>query len=307
MVNQLALASLPKSFPEFVKTPLSRERIAFLSGEPDRWRNSADLTLKHYNGPDHFLDIDLLPPLGIAPEKLTQFRHDFTVQLARAQAAHPDQVEKIDPAKDADHTKSLVGYLPWTIAEYYSKLRSGFSYLRTFEEEGGTPEEIANARDNIIYIMGVMGHFVGDGSQPLHTTKHYNGWVGPNPHNYPTNRTFHQWIDGGFIQRANIKTDEMIDKVRPAVALPQTTNGNVFGAVMTWLLEQHKLVEPIYKLEKENKLSGRNPSAEGREFITGQLIEAGQMLGSLWLTAWESAPVDTYLKRELTRRKNSSQ
>src|SRR6187402_2958518 len=38
-VNLLAFAALPTSFPAFALTPEARERVAFLSGEPDRWRN----------------------------------------------------------------------------------------------------------------------------------------------------------------------------------------------------------------------------------------------------------------------------
>lgn len=48
--------------------------------------------------------------------------------------------------------------------------------------------------------MGVMGHYVGDLTQPLHTTKNYNGWVGENPAGYTTSKGFHAWIDGGFLQ-----------------------------------------------------------------------------------------------------------
>src|SRR5206468_10569902 len=55
LINQLALASLPTNFPAFVFSPAARERIAFLAGEPDRWRNTPELPLKHFNGPDHFL------------------------------------------------------------------------------------------------------------------------------------------------------------------------------------------------------------------------------------------------------------
>ena len=40
IVNQLALVSLPTNFPAFVRAPANAERIAFLAGEPDRWRNS---------------------------------------------------------------------------------------------------------------------------------------------------------------------------------------------------------------------------------------------------------------------------
>ena len=62
----------------------------------------------------------------------------------------------------------------------------------------GTPQEISNAQANVIYRMGILSHFVGDASQPLHTTKHYNGWVGNNPKQYTTRRSFHSWIDGKF-------------------------------------------------------------------------------------------------------------
>src|SRR5262245_37133339 len=65
LINQLALATLPTNFPAFVFTPVARERIAFLAGEPDRWRNTPEVTLKHFNGPDHFLDMDLLGQHGL--------------------------------------------------------------------------------------------------------------------------------------------------------------------------------------------------------------------------------------------------
>ena len=306
IVNQLALHSLPVDFPEFARTPAARERIAFLGGEPDRWRNTKDVTLKHCNSPDHFLDMDLLPDHGLTSDSLTRFRYEFTAQLADARAKHPDSVPRIDTARDADRTKALIGFLPWTIAEYQSKLRSGFSYLKTFTESGGTPDEVRNAQENIIYIMGVMGHFVGDGSQPLHTTKHYNGWIGENPKGYTTNKTFHQWIDGGYIKQAKINNDELNPRLRLAAALPGG-NGDTFHTVVGWLAEQHKLVEPIYQLDMTGKLSARRISAEGRDFICGQLVAAGQMLGDLWYSAWRSAETDSYLKGELTRRKNANQ
>ncbi len=60
-VNQLALAALPTNFPAFVMSPEARERIAFLAGEADRWRNyTNDLSLSHCSGPDHYLDVEEL-------------------------------------------------------------------------------------------------------------------------------------------------------------------------------------------------------------------------------------------------------
>lgn len=302
LVNQLALASLPTNFPAFVKEPAAAERIAFLAGEPDRWRNTTELTLKHFNNPDHYFDFEDLALCGLKLETLTPFRYEFAGQLAIAHATQSTNFPAIDPAKDLERTRALTGYLPWTIAEYYGKLKSAFSYLKAFEESG-TPEEIRNARDNIIYIMGCMGHFVGDGSQPLHSTIHYNGWVGENPNRYSTNRTFHAWIDGGFIARAGLKADMVMPKVRTASVLET----NIFPSVVRYLHAQHLLVAPLYELEKGHKLSAQKPSAEGIEFIHNQLLRAGQMLGDLWFTAWHYAPPDNFLRGQLAKRKLSKQ
>lgn len=306
-VNQLALASLPTNFPAFVFTPAARERIAFLGGEPDRWRNTPDLTLKHCNGPDHYLDMEELAHFQMEPKTLSPFRFDFVAQLARARAAHPEKFPPIDPLKDADHTRSLVGLLPWAIAEGQGKLKSAFSYLREYEQ-AGTPEEVANAQQNIIYLMGVMGHFVGDAAQPLHTTKHHHGWVGANPHGYSTNYAIHSRIDGGYILQFGIDPEKLRAKLRPAALVGfeagTGSSTNLIPAVLAYLGEQHQQVERLYQLDKAGKLSVRRElDQEGHDFITGQMLKGSQMLGDLWLTAWKQAPPDTFLRTQLAKRK----
>ena len=142
VVNHAALASLPTNFPAFVLAPEARERIAFLSGEPDRWRNTTDLPLRHCNGPDHYFDVDELAHYQLEASALSHFRYEFTAQLAAFRAKHP---EKFPPdEKDFDRTKYLPGFLPWAVMENYAKLRSAFSYLKVFEEMG-TPAEVAEA------------------------------------------------------------------------------------------------------------------------------------------------------------------
>lgn len=306
-INQLALATLPKDFPAFARTPAASERIAFLGGEPDRWRNMGeDLPLSHFNGPDHYLDVEALEEYGLTPQTLPIFRYDFVAKLALARAAHPEEFVPVDPAKNRDHTRQLVGFLPWTIVEYCGKLRSGFSYLKAFQDYGGTPEEIANAQANIIYIMGVMGHFVGDAAQPLHVTKHHHGWVGENPRGYSTWYGLHQWIDGDYFARTGgIKTDSLIAKTRPAKIVSDPTKpDNLFNQIMTYLLETQKQLEPLYQLDKERKFSAEGEKGlAGRAFLDGQLVKGGQVLGDLWFSAWQQATEDKYLIRKLTERK----
>jgi hypothetical protein len=79
---------------------------------------------------------------------------------------------------------------------------------------------------------------------------------------------------------------------------------NIFPAVMHYLEEGFKQVEPLYQLEKERKLSGNETgSSPGYDFVARQLLQGAQMLGDLWMTAWHNAPTDAYLARELARRK----
>jgi hypothetical protein len=304
-INQVALACLPTNFPAFVRTPAAEERIAFLAGEPDRWYNTTDLPLKHANGPDHYIDLELLEPCGLSPETLPMFRYDFTAQLAAARAAHPEKFPPIDETKNADHTRQLIGFLPWAIVESDAKIKSSFSYLKAYEADG-TPEEVANAQQNILYVMGVLGHLVGDATQPLHTTIHHHGWVGDNPHGYTTNSYFHRWIDGDyFIKTGGVTAKDLQGKARPARALNgQVTPDAMFRLVVAFIVEQHKQVEPLYQLDKEGKLSGEGERGlEGKAFLEGQLAKAGQMLADLWYTAYVQAPPDTYLKTQLQKRK----
>lgn len=323
LVNQLALAALPPEFPAFVHEPAAAERIAFLAGEPDRWRNVPDLPLRQAGGSwtDHFLDVEQLPAAGIDPATVSSFRLDFAVAFAAGRAAHPQHFPAIDPAKNSDHTREWPGFVPWAITEYYAKLKSSFMYLKTFEELG-TPEEIANARADVLYVMGVMGHYVADCAQPLHVTDHHNGWVGPNPAGYTTWNKFHTWIDSGFIQKAGITPAELLPRVTPAraLALPARSDGRdpLFVAVMDYVLAENRLVEPIYRMEKAGQFSNElekqglpdrnhgpvNPA--GRAFMEGQLLQGGQMLASVWVTAWRNTVPDTYLRTQLLKRQAAS-
>jgi hypothetical protein len=226
--------------------------------------------------------------------------------LALARAAHPDRFPAIDPTKDADHTRELDGFLPWAITEYYEKLKSCFATLKALKQYGGTAEEIANAQADCIYVMGVMGHFVGDGSQPLHTSKYFNGWdPTDNPKGYTTRPTFHAWIDGGYFKKTGgIKVETLVGKIQPATRIANAGEPDgMFRDVVAYLVAQNKFVEPLYEMDKEGQLTGEDDKGmEGLPFLNDQLVKAGQMLGNIWLTAWLEAPDDKYLASQLKQR-----
>ncbi len=315
-VNELALASLPTNFPAFALTPEARTRIAYLAGEADRWRNitslknGTGLALGHASAPDHYLDLEDIKLYDLTPATLPPLRYDFVADIVKARAAHPENFPPIDPAKDSDHTRELSGFLPWAISENFQKLQSGFSTLAALQSSGGTPEEIANAQENIVYVMGVMGHFVGDASQPLHTTMYHHGWTtNDNPNHYTTSPKFHQWIDGGFFSATGgIDVKKLSAKIQPASKLPSANLPNgIFETSVDFIVAANKLVEPLYKLDHDGKLSNKEgKGVEGRAFLETQIVKSGQLLGDLWYTAWATAPEDTFLERELQKRADAA-
>ncbi len=314
IVNQLALASLPKDFPAFVREPANAERIAFNSAEPDRWRVVPDLAMPHSGGSwtDHFIDLEDIPAAGLDVAKLTSFRYDFIQQFAAGRATHLQNFTPIDPKENADHTREWPGFAPWAIAEGFGRLRAAFSYLKTFEELG-TAGEIANAKANIVYLMGFMGHYVGDCAQPLHTTRHFNGWDGPNPNGYTTWNGLHSWIDSRIHEKAGVSLAPLLPHVTTPepVSLAARADGRdpMFVAVLDYIVRQHRQVEPLYQLEKAGKLGNAQdaPSVapEGKAFVEARLLDGGNMLGAIWVTAWRGAVPTPSLRSELLRRKST--
>jgi hypothetical protein len=302
LINHLALATLPKDYPAFVRAKANAERILFLGGEPDRWRNNRDRALRHLNGLDHYFDVEDLEQYQLTAAKLSHFRYQFVEQMAVARAKFKLPL----PSENPDHIKGHPGFLPWSINEHYLKLVSAFSYLKVFEEMG-TAEEIANARANVVYRMGVLSHFVGDAAQPLHTTQHYNGWVGENPKGYTISRRFHAWIDGNFFKATKAPDPPTLQRrLRPAALVKRPAAradaSGQFQTILNFIHAQNRLVEPLYQLEKDQKLSVETPAA-GRAFLEGQLLKGSQMLGDLWFNAWKEAPPDRYLQNYLAKRK----
>jgi len=311
-VNELALAALPSNFPAFVLEPAARDRIGFLAGEADRWRNITDsktergLELMNASGPDHYMDLEDLKDYDLGPTNLSPFRYIFAADVAKARLQHPERFPAIDPAKDADHTRELSGFLPWAINENFQKLQSGFSTLAALEKAGGTPSEIANAKQDIIYVMGVMGHFVGDASQPLHTTMYHHGWTtNNNPNHYSTSAGIHSWIDGGFFKKTGgIDVKKLSPQIKPAQEIAGALSSDgIFAEAVAFIVQQNKLVEPLYKMDRDGKLSNKpGQGVEGRAFLEEQLVKSGQLLGNIWYTAYVTAPEDTFLEKQLRDR-----
>jgi hypothetical protein len=264
MINRLAWQHLPADLPAFLRTAAIGDEIEYLGPEPDRWHSPAELELSDAQGPEHYIDLEYADRLGELPRE----RWKFVGELYAYGARHPDEALEMVPEK--------VGLQPWQAAEVEQRLEAAF---REWREERAARRDTRATESAIVFYMGWLGHYVADGSQPLHTTFQFNGWNGPNPRGYTTDRKFHALFESDFVN-ANINSGE----VAALVETPRAVN-DVFVAYVAYLRQSNALVERTYELEKTGGFLGRG-TPESRKFTAQRLAAGATMLVSLWETAW---------------------
>ncbi len=297
VVVEAAVARLPAELPEFVRDGDALARLRFLGSEPDRWRNLRLAPMSQLNNPDHFFDVDLLDLYELTSETLPRFRYDFIAHVAAYKAKHPGKDYGYDPARDSGRWMEWPGFAPYRICELYVQLKSSWRTFNTYSKypELAKPGELQACRDNIVYLMGIMSHYVADVAQPLHTTKHYDGWVGPNPKEYASRRGYiHRLVDGGAFRESGLTATDLLG----GKPLPSIDDQKLFERVLDHILESHSHFEELYALEKKGALTPGDPKfGEGVTFLKERLTSAAVMLTALWESAYHDAGTDDFRER----------
>jgi len=256
MINRLAASNLPVDAPAFLRSEAALSEIEYLGPEPDRWRSPAEPELVAAQAPEHFIDLELADALGPIPHK----RLDFEASVF-ASGQRPEKI----------------GLQPWEATEVWERLKAAlreYRYLLAEHQDTRAVEQAA------IFYAGWLGHYVGDASQPLHTTIQYNGWVGPNPNGYTTDHKIHWQFEGPFVA-ANIQAPVVQAKMTPVQAL----NGDIFDDYIAYLRHSAKYVERVYQLEKAGGFTGAG-TPEARDFTADRLAAGASMLRDMLYTAW---------------------
>jgi hypothetical protein len=283
-VNRAAAMHAPQEMPAFFRNAV--DQLEYLGPEPDRWRSPSEPSLKNAQEPEHYIDLELLEGFGELPSKrfdyyrkLEAFRLSDTPPNGAVLAIGGDQISARE-AKQKFLTPESIGLQPWITAEVYERLITAFREYRRLLKEG---KPTTPAEANAIFYAGWLGHYVGDGANPMHTTIYYNGWVGPNPHGYTVSKSTHYEFESRFVHD-NIKFDEVGSRLNPATLIP----GDVFSAYLQYLHDSNGLVEKTYQLEKAGAFQGAG-THDGREFVIGRLAAGAQELIDLWYTAWSES------------------
>jgi hypothetical protein len=266
-INRVAAQKIPASMPPFLRRAVVE--IAYLGPEPDRWRSPTEFALKNAQEPDHFIDLERVSWLDPLPPG----RYEFYRKLYDKRAStthHPD-----------DYLPERVGLQPYITMEVYGRLKAAF---REYRQRLAAHQPTHAVQQAIIFYAGWLGHYVADGSQPLHTTIQYNGWVGPNPNAYTTQHTIHAQFESAYVA-ANITAKDFVGLVKNPERLDDP-----FAKYIAYLRTSNGLVENVYALEKAGGFNGKgSPDAFG--FTTHRLAAGSQMLLNLWYTAWLESTV----------------
>jgi hypothetical protein len=276
-IGMLAMQSLPSDLPAFLRVPELARDVGEWAREPDRSRGSGR-THDSDRDPGHFADVDddgkLLggPPL----DRLPATRAEYEKQL---QAAGTDSWK--------------AGYLSYNIVEGWQQLVKDFAYWRADAYGEKTTRNPANkawlAADRIRrerqleFDLGYWAHFVGDGSQPLHVTYHYNGWGNfPNPKGF-TQEHIHGPFEGDFVLR-NVKFEAVRAAMRPPA---ECGSCDIAALTSAYLMNTHQYVEPVYQMWKDGELKDGDP--KGTAFVTARIADGAAELRDMVTWAWNAS------------------
>jgi hypothetical protein len=261
MTGEAAALKMPASTPAFFRN--ASRQLAYLNPEPDRWRDrgerSLDPALDGATAPDHFIDMDMT-----------------TAAVLAAALKAPDRYAYLDTLSAARVKGVTMGLLPFRMLELSQQLRADFRLWRT------APDSLKPwIEARIIDDAGILGHYVADGSNPAHTSIQYNGWTGPNPNGYATDKRFHSRFESAYVG-ANIKLSDVLPRVDGSVRVFP----DLRAAIIAYLQETNAQVEHLYQLDKAHPFDTTTTDVADKAFTIDRLAAGARMLRDIWWTAW---------------------
>ncbi len=287
MINRLGAQTLPASVPAFLRSASAVDELATLGPEEDRIKGAGD-SWDGDNDEGHFLDL----------------ADDGTI----AGVVHLDRLPKnmadyADALAKAGTTPYKQGFVPYAIMDGFERVRKDLAYWRvddylaahaaTSEMKAHFAGERAFRETLTLRDIGDWGHFVGDASQPLHISIHFNGWGNyPNPNNFTQNH-IHAFFETDFVNKYARAADvermmQPSNVAAPQAALSQEAIGKMVGA---YIAETAAQVDPLYRLYAAGAFDAGKSDAV--TFTDRQLARGAAQFRDLITLAWEDSLNET--------------
>ncbi len=275
IVGMLAAETLPDEVPGFLRSKQAIADMGELAREPDRSKGSGKVHDSNRD-PAHYIDLGDTGKVMDGPAFT-----DFPPTRAEYEASL--RVAGTDTWK--------AGYLQYSIVDGYQQLVKDFGYWRVDLAAGKRAKGAQKAwykRDRerrealLMANLANLAHYIGDGSQPLHTTYHHNGWGDyPNPEGYTSERVHVPW-EGNYVK--GVVTPSGV-----RAAMPGFTDCGcpIEQRVIAYLTRTNSYVIPFYKLWKEG---GFKPGdSRGAAFATERVGAGAAELRDMIVLAWRAS------------------
>jgi len=280
-IGELAVRHFPKQIPAFLRGEQAASQIGLLAQEPDISRNAGQ-PHDADSDPGHFVDVSDDGSIFGGPKlaALPADRRDYDTAL---RAAGAEQYK--------------AGFLPYNIMGGWQQLVKDFALLRrdmAAQKYAGkfaipAAEKKAFARSQAVRQiltlrdLGVWAHYVGDASQPMHASVHYNGWGdGPNPDGFVVGPGLHAKFESDFVD-AHIREQDVAAALRPY----RDCNCTIQQQTQSYLAASQAGVVSLYRLEKAGAFNAAAP--EAKDFAIQRIADGAAMLRDLVTDAWRAS------------------
>ena len=276
IIGVTAMQALPPEMPAFLRSADAAIEVGELSREPDRWKGAGEMHDKDREL-FHFVDID---PAG----KILGGPHIDALPATRI------EYQKALIAAGTDEAKA--GALPYGLIDGWQQVAQNFAYWRVLviaEARATTPERRAWLTEDrrrreklILRDLGVWGHYVGDASQPHHTSVHFNGWGPyPNPEGF-TQEKVHSAFESAFV-RSHITAPMLAGKLPP----PSVCTAAIERCLVDYIKQSNAQTIPFYRLEKAGGFKPGDP--RGQAFAVERLAAGAAAMRDFTVSAWRAS------------------
>lgn len=264
LAARAAAEHLPAEMPDFFVE--ATDQLVWLNPEPDRWRDNDFPEMNEGYRYDHYIDLENIPDPYILDT--AGDRWQFHTALLEAGVENPQRD---------------VGFLPFAVIELQQRLVNGFARWRTTDD----PVERRWIEERIVNDAGIMGHFITDGSNPHHTTIHFNGWDDSqvaNPEGYTTDEGFHARFESRFVE-AHVGQDQITPRVADIAV--RDISADIRTEVIAFVRYINRYVEELYRIDRDHGFEPDEPADPvSLEFAIERLSDGAAMLRDLWWSAW---------------------
>lgn len=256
IVNEAATFGVPAEMPSFFHA--AYPRLVWLGYDPDRWRGAGP-SMDAVNPPEHFLDYEYVEHLELPPDRF----------------AYVHLLYESGTLERFGIGNTTAGFLPWRAAELMELITDNWREWRRTPDGAGRQQ----LEETIVFLSGVLGHYIADAANPHHTTINYNGWVQPNPEGFANDCDTHSRFETRFVSRRL-----SVDDVHPRLAPPQIRT-DYFATALGHVRDSNRFVRELYRIDRDGGFEGKG-TPESFDFTATRLAAGASLLRDLWWSAW---------------------